>query len=84
MEHLNVRTYDNQNPLLLPPCIGDYLPEGHLARLVDEVVEGLDLSPLYRKVPSEGNLPDDNYTSLPATITLPYHEARRETLFRKL
>lgn len=29
---------------LLPPCLEDYVPEGHLARLVYEVVEGLDTS----------------------------------------
>ena len=27
---------------LLPPCLEDYVPEGHLARLVYEVVESLD------------------------------------------
>jgi transposase len=29
--------------LLLPPAIGDWVPEGHLARFVSELVEGLDL-----------------------------------------
>ena len=27
---------------LLPPSLEDYIPEGHLARVVYEVVEGLD------------------------------------------
>ena len=31
---------------LLPPCLEDYVPEGHLARLVYEVVEGLDTLPI--------------------------------------
>ncbi len=54
---LNVRPYDNQHPLLLPPCVGDFIPEGDLARVVDEVVEQLDFSSLYRKVPDVGNPP---------------------------
>ena len=29
---------------LLPACLEDYVPEGHLARLIYEVVEGLDTS----------------------------------------
>src|SRR6267143_6471651 len=33
--------------LLLPPSLQDWLPEGHLARFVAEVVETLDLSAIY-------------------------------------
>src|SRR2546422_11709299 len=33
--------------LLLPPSLQDWLPEGHLARFVAEVVEALDLSAIY-------------------------------------
>jgi transposase len=32
---------------LLPPSLQDWLPEGHLARFVAEVVEALDLSAIY-------------------------------------
>ena len=35
--------------LLLPPSLQDWLPEGHLARFVAEVVETLDLSAIYAK-----------------------------------
>ena len=28
----------------LPPCLEEYVPEGHLAKLVYEVVENLDTS----------------------------------------
>jgi transposase len=35
--------------LLLPVSLHDWLPEGHLARFVAEVVEALDLSPIYAK-----------------------------------
>ena len=30
--------------LLMPPAIGDWVPEGHLSRLVSELVDGRDLS----------------------------------------
>jgi len=38
------RPYDPEQLLLLPPAIQDWLPEGHLARFVSEVVDELDLS----------------------------------------
>src|ERR1700681_2403442 len=34
---------------LLPPSLDDWLPEGHLARFVAEVVETLDLSEIYAR-----------------------------------
>lgn len=34
-------------PLLLPPSLQDWLPEGHLARFVADVAEQLDLSAIY-------------------------------------
>ena len=42
---------------LLPPSVQDWLPEGHLARYVVEVVEGLDLSELARAYAGRGSLP---------------------------
>ena len=36
------KPYRKDHPQLPPPCLEDYLPEGHLARLVYEVVEHLD------------------------------------------
>jgi transposase len=38
------RPYQPGQRLLLPPSIEDWVPEGHLARFVGEVVEDLDLS----------------------------------------
>jgi transposase len=35
--------------LLLPASLQDWLPDGHLARFVAEVVDTLDLSPIYSK-----------------------------------
>jgi len=42
---------------LLPPSVQDWLPEGHLARYVVEVVEGLDLSELEQAYAGRGSQP---------------------------
>lgn len=52
---LNVRPYNNKEMLLFPACIGDYLSNGHLAWVIDEVAEQLDLSSLYNKISYVGN-----------------------------
>jgi transposase len=52
---LNTRNYNNKELLLFPACVGDYLPKDHLAWIIDDVVEHLDLNCLYKKVPSVGN-----------------------------
>lgn len=52
---LNIREYNNKDMLLFPARIGDYLPKDHLAWMIDEVVEQLDLRCLYDKVSSIGN-----------------------------
>ena len=52
---LNVRNYNNKDKMLFPASIGDYLSEDHLAWAIDDVVDSLDLSCLYKKVPSVGN-----------------------------
>jgi transposase len=41
------RTCDLNQPYLLPPSLQDWLPENHLARFIAEVVEQLDLKPIY-------------------------------------
>jgi len=41
------RSCELNQALLLPPSLHDWLPEGHLARFVAEVVETLDLSAIY-------------------------------------
>jgi hypothetical protein len=38
------RSCDLNEAYLLPPSLQDWLPEGHLARFVGEVVEALELS----------------------------------------
>lgn len=52
---LNVRNYNNKELLLFPASIGDYLSKDHLSWVIDDVVEQLDLSCLYKKVSSVGN-----------------------------
>jgi transposase len=41
------RDCDLNQAYLLPPSLQDWLPEGHLARFVAEIVEELDLSAIY-------------------------------------
>lgn len=40
------RPLDRKTAYLLPPSVEDWLPEGHLARFIVEVVDGLDVSRL--------------------------------------
>jgi transposase len=48
---------DRKTPFLLPPSIEDWLPEGHLARFVVEIVEQLDLSSLKESYTGRGSQP---------------------------
>ena len=41
------RPYDPDQLLLLPPNLRDWLPAGHLAYFLSDVVDGLDLSTIY-------------------------------------
>jgi hypothetical protein len=38
------RPYEPNQLLLLPPALGEWVPEGHLARFVSALVDSLDLS----------------------------------------
>jgi transposase len=40
------RTYDQNQPFLLPPSLHDFVEEGHPAHLVNDLVDQLDLSAL--------------------------------------
>ncbi len=48
---------DRETPYIFPPCVQDYLPEGHLARFVVEIVEQLDLSQLSGVYAGKGSKP---------------------------
>ena len=41
------RRWEPHQSLLFPPSPLDWVPEGHLARFILDIVEQLDLSPLY-------------------------------------
>ena len=40
------KTYRQKQRMLLPPSLEEIIPEGHLVRIVDEMIEGIDLSVL--------------------------------------
>ncbi|MFZ1061450.1 MAG: transposase, partial [Candidatus Rokuibacteriota bacterium] len=42
------RPYDPDQLLLMPPSLRDWLPPGHLAFFISDVVDGLDLSGIYQ------------------------------------
>ena len=48
------RTDHLDQGLLLPPSLHDWLPEKHLARFIADVVEELDLGPVYRSYAGDG------------------------------
>lgn len=43
------KSYRKDQFYLLPPSLEDYIPEGHMARLVYEIVEGLDTTAIEDK-----------------------------------
>ena len=51
------RTVDRDTLYLLPPSVQDWLPDGHLARFVVDVVERLDQSALERQYSVGGKEP---------------------------
>src|SRR6266567_549194 len=54
------RPYDPGQPLVLPPDLRDWLPPEHLAYLVGDIVDQLDLSPIlsvYERGDGGGNPP---------------------------
>jgi len=48
------RTDNMDQGLLLPPSLHDWLPEGHLARFLADVVEELDLGLIYQSYEGDG------------------------------
>jgi transposase len=52
------RPYDQEQMLLLPPSLAEWLPEDHLARFVSDLVDGaLDLAPIYAGYTEERGFP---------------------------
>ena len=46
---------DRETAYLLPPSVQEWLPEGHLARFVEEIVEQIDLGRLTRRYRGRGS-----------------------------
>jgi transposase len=46
---------DRDQPFLLPPDLRDWLPDGHLAWFILDVVDQLDLAPFYRAHRADGH-----------------------------
>lgn len=51
----NIRPYDQRQNLMFPPNVQDLIKDDDLCRVIDDVVELLDLSCLYRNISKEGN-----------------------------
>ena len=51
------RPYDPDPPLWPPPSLRDWLPEGHLAHPVSDLVDGLDLTVRYAPYAGDGRRP---------------------------
>lgn len=52
------RAYDPDQVLLMAPCLQDWVPDGHLARFVSDLVdEALDLSGIYESYEEERGFP---------------------------
>ena len=47
------RAYFPDQDFLLPPSLGQWLPEGHLAYFVSDVVDQLDLTPMHAEYGEE-------------------------------
>ncbi len=48
------RPYQPKQLLMLPPDLGEWVPEGHLAHQVSELVDGLELRAFYRPYEEDG------------------------------
>ncbi len=46
---------ERDQPFLLPPDLRDWLPDGHLAWFILDVVDQLDLAPFYRQHRDDGH-----------------------------
>ena len=44
MAKVVLKSYNPNDNLLLPPCLGDYLPQNHPARVVSAIIDRLDIS----------------------------------------
>lgn len=48
------KPYQQNQPMLLPPSLEDLIPEGHLVRVVNEMIDEIDMEPLIRQYKGGG------------------------------
>ena len=48
------KPYEQNQPMLLPPSLEEMIPEGHMVRIVDEMIDQIDLTPLKRQYKGGG------------------------------
>lgn len=48
------KPYQQNQPMLLPPNLEDMIPEGHLVRVVNEMIDEIDMEPLIRQYKGGG------------------------------
>ena len=54
MAKITFKSYNQNDNLLLPPCLGDYLPQNHKARVVSAIIDRLDISEIERSYKGGG------------------------------
>jgi hypothetical protein len=73
-------SYDPEQKLLLPPDLREWMPEGHLAPFISDVVDELDLSGIVGSYESG----DGRYGKGVRGDEVPAELARRESRLRKI
>ena len=48
------KSYTSNDNLLLPPCLGDFIPRNDPIRVVHRIIEQINLEALYRKYSPKG------------------------------
>ena len=51
---LRFKSYTSNDNLLLPPCLGDFIPRNDPVRVVHRIIEQINLEALYRKYSPKG------------------------------
>ena len=59
------KSYNPNDNLLLPPCLGDYLPGNHPARVVSAIIDRLDISEIEAGYAGGGRYRAQNCTGCP-------------------
>jgi transposase len=52
---MNVKDYDQNQNLLFPPQLRDFIPNDHEAVVINDIIETMDLSCFYKKLSKEGS-----------------------------